>query len=502
MKATLCQVIVLPLLLGVGGCFLVGPNYERSTVDLPQDWIGAEWPKNVPASQRSAATQTAAGVAEWWKTLDDPVLESLIERAMKSNLDLRRAAARIRQARAARGVAQSSLFPTVNTGVRASRSGSGAGDQSTGDTIITLPDGSVTRAGSNAQSTEHDLFRAGLDAIWELDVFGGIRRDIEAADAQTQFAVEDYRDVLVTLVSEVALNYTDLRQFQRQTDIAVQNLEAQENSADVTRRRAMGGFESKLDLANANALVASTRSQLPSLETLERQAIYNLSVLLGSEPGALVEELSHGGPLPVVPTDVPVGLPSDLLLRRPDIRRAEAAAHAATARIGVATADLFPRFTLTGSLGLQGDQVGSLGDSRNYFWSWGPSISWPLFDAGRIRSNIHVQEAAQEEALLAYRQTILTALQEVENALIAFKNEQQRRQSIIQAVEESRKSVELSLNLYKFGQIEYINVLTAQRTLFNAEDSLAQSDRTIVTNLIAIYKALGGGWDTPAPPTP
>jgi NodT family efflux transporter outer membrane factor (OMF) lipoprotein len=390
----------------------------------------------------------------------------------------------------------------VNTGARFSRSGTGAGDQNNSDTIITLPDGSVTRVGSGAQSTERDLFRAGLDAVWELDVFGGIRRDVEAADAETQFAIEDYRNVLVTLFAEVALNYTDLRQYQRQIDIAVQNLEAQESSADVTRRRAIGGFVSKLDLANANALVASTRSQIPTLETLERQAIYNLSVLLGDPPGTLVEELSHGGPLPVVPSDVPVGLPSDLLQRRPDIRRAEAAAHAATARIGVATADLFPRFNLTGSLGLQGEQAGSLGDSRNYFWSFGPSISWPLFDAGRIRSNIRVQEASQEEALLAYRQAILTALQEVENALIAFKNEQERRQSVIQAVDESRRAVDLSLDLYKIGQIEYLNVLTAQRALLNAEDALAQSDRTIVTNLIAIYKALGGGWESPNPPMP
>jgi NodT family efflux transporter outer membrane factor (OMF) lipoprotein len=365
---------------------------------------------------------------------------------------------------------------------------------------VTLPDGTVvTRpSGAGAQSRRRDNLRAGLDAAWELDVFGGIRRDVEAADAQVQFAVEDWRNVLVTLVSEVALNYVDLRQFQRQMDIADRNLQAQLRTTDVVRRNAAVGRVSRLDLAQAEAQVASTRSVIPSLRTAERQALYNLGTLLGREPGALVEELSHGAPLPVVPAEVPVGLPSDLLLRRPDIRRAEAAAHAATARIGVATADLFPRFTLTAGLGLQGDRFSAMGDRRNYFWSYGPSVSWPLFDANRIRSNIRVQEASQEEALLAYRGTILLALQEVENALVAFDNEQDRRQFLERAVEENRRAVELSTELYQRGQVEFLDLLNAQRSLLASEDALVQSDSTVVTNLIALYKALGGGWETPA----
>jgi NodT family efflux transporter outer membrane factor (OMF) lipoprotein len=193
-------------------------------------------------------------------------------------------------------------------------------------------------------------------------------------------------------------------------------------------------------------------------------------------------------------------MPSDLLRRRPDIRRAEAAAQAATARIGVATSDLFPRFTLTAGLGLQGDRFNALGDRRNYFWSYGPSVSWPLFDAGRIRSNIRVTEASQEEALLAYRSTILFALQEVESALVAYANEQERRQHVIRAVEETRKAVSISTQLYAQGNVEFLDVLSAQRALLNSEDALAQSDRTVVTNLIAIYKALGGGWESPAIP--
>ena len=497
------------------GC-TVGPDYERPRIELPDDWITAAdptraattGPSTATATRPSEAVRAAADVAQWWMKLDDPVLDTLVERAIESNLDLRQAAARIRQARGSRDVAMAGLLPTADTAARYSRSGTGAGDEDDGGGdnggTITLPDGTVvTRPGAGggeARSQQRNNFRLGLDAGWELDIFGGIRRDVEAADAQLRFAVEDWRDVLVTLVSEVALNYVDLRRFQRQIEIAEKNLQAQIRSTEVTRDRAAGGFISGLDVANAEAQVASTRSGIPSLRTAERQAIYNLSVLLGLEPGALLEEMSHGAPLPPVPAEVPVGLPSDLLRRRPDIRRAEAAAHAATAQIGVATADLFPRFTLTAGLGLQGDRFNALGDRRNYFWSYGPSMSWPLFDAGRIRANIGVQEASQEEALLAYRSTILLALQEVESSLIAYSNEQERRQHLIRAVEENRRAVALSSELYTRGEVEFLDLLNAQRSLLGSEDALVQSDGTVVTNLIAIYKALGGGWESPATP--
>jgi NodT family efflux transporter outer membrane factor (OMF) lipoprotein len=491
--ATLSISVVLTL----SSC-TVGPNFRRPKVKLPGEWAGGT--STAPSTtQASQARQAAADVAQWWMTFDDPVLEDLIQRATKSNFDVRRAEARIRQARGQRGIAQSGLFPNLDLSGRYSRSGSGPGDNNGSDFVVTLPDGTPVTRSSGGGSTTRDLFRAGLDAAWELDIFGGLRRDVEAANAEIQFAIEDRRDVLVTLVSEVALNYVDLRQFQRQIDIADKNLRAQEHTAEVVREKQAGGFVSRLDVANAEAQVATTRSQIPSLQTSQRQAIFNLSVLLGEEPGALVETLSQPAPMPPVPSDVPVGLPSDLLRRRPDIRRAEAAAHAATARVGVATADLFPRFTLTGSLGLQGQRAKSLTNASNYFWSFGPGVTWPLFDAGRIRSNINVQDAAQEEALLTYRQTILTALQDVNNALVAFANEQVRRESLVRAVDRNREAVDLSLRLYREGNIEFLDVLSAQRSLLASEDALVQSDRTVVTNLIAIYKALGGGWESPAP---
>jgi multidrug efflux system outer membrane protein len=453
------------------GC-TVGPDYHPPRVDMPPAWVGtATAPTTAPATQPlSVATTRPVEVIAWWSTFQDPVLESLVERAIDSNLDLRIAGLRVRQARAARRIASAGLWPTVDV------------------------NGSYRRAKSGGDDARN-LFQAGLDATWEIDIFGGVRRDVEAARADIRAAVEDRRDVFVTLASEVALNYIDLRGFQRELDIARENLVAQRRSADVTRRRFEQGFEAPLDLANAQAQVASTESQIPLLEASARQVIYALSVLLGSEPGGLLEELTNPAPIPATPPEVPLGLPSELLRRRPDIRRAEADLHAATARVGVATADLYPRFALNGSLGLSADRLSNLTDTASRSWSIGPSARWPLFDAGQIRANIEVRSAIQEEALLAYRGTILVALQDVETALVAYTAEQQRRTSLLTAVAANRRAVELSTLLYTAGEIEFINVLAAQQSLLSSQTALTQSDRNMAANVVAIYKALGGGWE-------
>jgi len=335
----------------------------------------------------------------------------------------------------------------------------------------------------------------GLDASWELDLFGGVRRNIEASEADIKAAVEDRRDVLVSLAGEVGANYANLRGFQQQIEIARRNLEAQKHTAEITRKRHEAGFVGGLDVANARAQVASTQSQIPVIESSAKAAIYSLSVLLGQQPTVLDRELALDKPIPTTPPEVPIGLPSDLIRRRPDIRRSEAQLHAATARIGVATADLFPRFSLTGSFGLQGKEVSALGSLSNRFWSVGPAASWPIFDAGRIRWNIEVQNALQEQALLTYEQTILTALKDVETALVAYAKEQEHRQYLTEEVKENRKAVDLSMKLYVSGRTDFLNVLTAQRSLYVAEDALVQSTRNLATNLIALYKALGGGWE-------
>jgi outer membrane protein, multidrug efflux system len=457
-------------LLLVAGC-VVGPDYREPTTATPAGWDGLS---AVNTGQAGITTAREAELVEWWKAFNDPLLTSLTERAIQSNLDLRQAESRIRQARAQRGVTASGLWPEVDAGAGYSNIRSG---------------------GPSSGGGSQDFFKAGLDSIWELDIFGGVRRNIEASQADFQAALEDRRDVLVSIVAEVGIDYLSLRQFQQQLLVARQNLDAQKHTAEITRKRYEAGFVSALDVANANAQVATTESVIPLLESAARLEVYNLAVLLGREPAALAEELSSEKSLPVIPPEVPIGLPSDLVRRRPDIRRAEAQLHAATARIGVATADLFPKFSLTGSFGFSSNNISSLGDWSNRFWSYGPNMSWPIFTAGRIRWNIEVQNAVQEQVLAFYEKTVLTALKEVETALVAYAKEQEHRDFLAEAVKNNRRAVDLSMKLYVNGKIDFLNVLNAQRSLFLSEDALIQSTANVTTDLIALYKALGGGWE-------
>jgi len=464
----------LAAVLTVAGC-AVGPNYQRPEPGVPAAWTGAS---ALPGATTNASapssrpTPSPASVERWWTAFKDSTLDSLVSRAVATNLDLKMAESRVRQARAQWGVQFAGFWPSADAFGQYSRN-------------------------SAAQSPPAvNLYKAGLDASWELDVFGGTRRAVEAADADLAASAEDRRDVLVTLLSEVALDYINLRGLQRQLVIAKENLTAQEHSTDLARRLFAGGFNSKLDVANAEAQVATTRSQIPSLESAIRQTIYSLSVLLAREPSALLEELSPEAPIPVTPPEVPVGLPSDLLRRRPDIRRAEAQLHGATARIGVAAADWFPKFSLTGTLGTSGDKSASLVKWDNRFYSVGPSVTWSIFDAGRIRSNIQAQNALEEQALLAYQKTVLTALNDVESALVAYVKEQQRRLALAEAVAANQQAVTLATQLYTQGQTDYLNVLSSQRALYATQDSMAQSERAVATDLVAVYKALGGGWES------
>jgi NodT family efflux transporter outer membrane factor (OMF) lipoprotein len=424
-------------------------------------------------------------VVRWWDSFEDQVLTSLVERAAASNLDLRQAEARIREARAVRGAGAASFWPSVESFAAYTRSGTGGSSGGTAN----------DRAGGGSVSRDTDLFRGGLDAIWELDVFGGTRRSVEALDADLQAAIEDLRDVTVVLTAEVAINYLTLRGLQQQIAIARENLEAQVKTVEITRQRFEAGFVSGLDVANARAQSAATSSQIPVLESQARDAIHTLSVLLASEPNALLGELEIERAIAPLPPQVPVGMPSDLLRRRPDIRRSEARIHAATARIGIATADLFPRFTLTGSLSFSGDSLSSMADWGSRVWSVGPGMQWLIFDAGRIRWNIEARRAVEEQALLAHQQTVLTALREVESALVAYAKEQEHRQLLEEAVAQNRKAVGLARELYSAGQTDFLNVLSAQGSLFLSEEALVRSTVTLSLNLVALYKALGGGWE-------
>jgi outer membrane protein, multidrug efflux system len=466
-----------------------GPDFKKPEMKVPAAWDGLN--AFAPAG-KTIITPQPVELVEWWKSFDDPMLTSLIERAIQSNLDLRQAEARIRQARAAAGVAAAGIWPEVDVNASYLRSGNGGGS-STGTSIGTGTTGGQTVAGFGG--SVRNLFRAGLDASWELDFFGGTRRNIEATKADFQAALEDRRNVFITLVSDVGNTYSNLRQFQKQIQIARNNLKAQLHTVEITRKRHDAGFVGGLDVANAQAQAATTESQIPVLETSARGAIYNLGILLGLEPAALEQELTAEKPTPPTPPEVPVGLPSDLLRRRPDIRKAEAQLHAATARIGVATADLFPKFSLTGSFGFSNSDVTSLGNWSNRVWSWGPSVTWPVFDAGRIRWNIEIQNALQEQALLTYEQAILASLKDVDMALVSYAKELQHNKLLSTAVENNRTAVDLSMKLYVEGKSDFLNVLNAQRSLFLSEDALAQSTNNLTTDLIALYKALGGGWE-------
>jgi outer membrane protein, multidrug efflux system len=468
--SVLVMVVGLAMLV-VSGC-MVGPNYHPPQTTVPTDWVGVAKPLT---GQLSVATEQPAELTQWWRQFNDPTLTALVEEAVKANFDLQLAEARLRQARATRGVALGGLWPAVTA------SGSYQREHTAG----------VTPA-NEAQN----LFQAGFDAVWELDVFGGLRRNVESAGANVQAAIEGIRDAQVSLVAEVALNYIQLRGFQQEIVIAQKNLKAQQHNAEITHKRLNVGFASALDVANADASVATTESQIPVFETSAQQSIYALSVLLARPPADLLERLSPTANLPRVPAEVPVGLPSDLLRRRPDIHQAEAQLHAATAQIGFAVAELFPQFSLTGSVNWQSNLLRTWWTEASRSFGFGPSVSWQIFQGGAIVSNIRVQKALRDQAFITYQKTVLAAFQDVENALIAFAKEQQHRQALHDAVVANRKAVDLSLQLYTEGQIDFLNVLIAQESLYASENALVQSETSIVTDLIALYKALGGGWES------
>ncbi|HZZ41494.1 MAG TPA: efflux transporter outer membrane subunit [Tepidisphaeraceae bacterium] len=503
---------ILSILIGVGmvagGCE-VGPNYTPPKVTVLRDWgeRGMEPTTKPSATTQTSRTTSSMPIVDWWKTFHDPLLNDLVKRAVAENLDLKRATSRLREARAERGVVQADLYPEVDAsgsyqharvsknGVASAFGGGGSGAVNAGGGGQSPPGANGSPAIPGSELSEFNLYQAGFDASWEIDVFGGKRRAVEAASAEIQAAVEDQRDVLTTLLAEVARNYLELREGQHRVAIAQKNLEAQQKTVELTRELARQGLTNELDLSRAQAQVATTASQVPGLETDVSQAIHRLSVLLGERPTALAEELTKEGDLPGVPDEVPVGLPSELLRRRLDVRRAERMIAVATARVGMATADLFPKFTLNGSVGLQSLQPGDLASWDSRFYSIGPGISWPIFDAGKIHNQIHVQEAREDQAILAYRQVVLTALKEVEDALVAYDKTQQRVAALRDAVEAERKAVRISNDLYKQGLTDFLSVLDAERTLYASEDGLAAGEGEIATSLVALYKALGGGWE-------
>jgi NodT family efflux transporter outer membrane factor (OMF) lipoprotein len=457
------------LLLLLAGCTTVGPDYVPPEMSAPPQWT-AEMGGGLMAEHTDLQA-----LASWWSTLNDPILTSLLERAIEGNLDLRQARARVLEARARRGVSEAGRFPNVDA------SGSARlirGSEETGS------------------GEERELYAAGFDAAWELDLFGGKRRAVEAAEAGLQASEEDLRDVLVSLTAEVALNYVEVRSFQTRLSVAKANLDAQTETYDITKWRFQAGLATQLDVEQAKYGLEQTRANIPGLQIGLEQAKNRLSVLLGQPPGSLDDALAEHKPIPVAALEVAVGVPADALRRRPDVRRAERQLAARTAQVGVATADLYPKFSLLGSIGLEALSLGNLfsADSRTH--SGGAVFSWPVFDAGAIRSNIEVQSALQEQALFQYEAAVLTALEEVENALVAYAKEQHRRASLTEGTQAAQNAVDLAQSQYSSGLIDFNNVLIAQRSLLSFQDQLAMSDGEVTSNLITLYKALGGGWSS------
>lgn len=494
------------------GC-TVGPDYRPPEMQLPAQYRSVRGPAGsglspmeaapaAPAATREAGTSTeiagpsgatpatTADLATWWRGFGDDALNRLVDRAMAGNLDLRRAEARLREARALLAAERSGFFPQLDARGSVARSRQ-----------------SQSRDPLPGQSSESTLWRAGFDAGWEIDVFGGTRRAVEAARAELSAAEEDRNAVLTSLLAEVATNYITLRGVQQQLRIAFDNIQSQRQTRDFNRARFEAGLVSELDVTRSEAQLASFEATVPALRVAEVNAIHRLAVLLGVAPGVLRDELGEvpdgearqPGAIPMALPEVPVGLPSDLLRRRPDIRRAERRLAAATARIGIATADFFPRFSLTGSLGTQGSEVPRLVESRSIFWSVGPSVSWNVFDAGRVRANIAAQSARQEQALTDYQRVVLQSLEEVENAVTSYTRNVERRAALVRAVEASRRSVELAAGRFAGGEGlgDLLDVLLAQRDLFQAEDALVRIETQLSADLVALYKALGGGWAAP-----
>jgi NodT family efflux transporter outer membrane factor (OMF) lipoprotein len=462
--------LVLSIILILSGCAAVGPDYIRPDFSAPAVW-------HTPLQGGLIAEEKdPEDLVVWWRTFNDPLLSRLIERAVAGNLDLKKARSRVREARARRGLAKSDLFPKLDG------SGSTTWSRFSEDT------------GSGKTG---DLYAAGFDAGWELDIFGGLRRSLEAAESDLQATQEDWRNVLVSLLAEVALNYIDLRTSQVQIAVAEENLEAQSETYQLTQWRYEAGLSDELAVQQARYSLENTRSLIPALRTRLEETMNRIAVLLGEQPGKVHQELEKREPIPVTPLNVAVGVPADLLRRRPDVRQAERQLAAQTARIGVATAELYPKFTLSGSIGLEALSLGTL-SSGIWTLAGGPKITWAIFKAGAIRQNIEVQSALQEQYLMAYEAAVLTALEEVENALVAYAEVQQRRQSLSEATQAARKAVELAQHKYRAGLTDFNNVLDAQRSLLSFQEQLAQNEGNVTSNLVRLYKTLGGGWTSMA----
>lgn len=462
----------------VGGCAPVGPDYKKTEPAVPSAYHSVE--TGISTCDQPGPCFSSS----WWEVLQDPVLDDLMTQAEEKNLDIRMARARVQQSRALAGASAARLFPE-------------GGAQGSVDVYRRSDAMAPSQGGGTDTRTSQrrgELYEVRFDASWEMDIFGGVRREIEAASADLAAVGEALRDTLVTLQGEVARNYMELRGQQLRLEIAQQELASRRTNASITESRFNAGLVSHLELARSQGEVAVAESRIPSIENAILAAVHRLGVLLGLEPAGLMSSLLRPEVFPEIPLDLPAGLPSELLRQRPDIRRAEREVAAATARIGVSTADLFPRFSLTGSFGYLDDDLGSLSWRSGRFFGIGPSVRWPILNFKRILSNIAGREAVRDEALARYEKVVLLALEEVENALVVLSREKRRAASLALAVTANDEALKLARELYTAGAESYLAILDAESALFNAQDELVQSRLNRAIGFVSLYKALGGGW--------
>jgi NodT family efflux transporter outer membrane factor (OMF) lipoprotein len=491
---------ILPVLLFLGGCTTLGPDFSAPGWTGPGTWF----------SRGKAPAPVSVTVEEpidpnWWTLFNDSTLTALEKRVASENLDVAIAALRIEQSRAQYDIALAAGVPNINANTSYTRqkaSNVGAFANAPNPLGASGISGSTAGGLGSRKLNAFDVFQVGFDASWELDLWGKIRRSVESAGATTEASEETRRDVLLTNLAEVARDYITLRGIQTQLRIARENVGFAQDSLKLTQQRALGGVTTTLDVANASAQLSTTLAQIPALEQQETQLINALSLLLGLPPNGLRAELQAPRAVPPVPPRVPVGLPSELARRRPDIREAEAKLHAATANIGVAKAAFYPSLRLSGSTGLQAIQFGALFGFNARQFALGPTLSVPIFEGGQLKARLNLTDAQQKEAALSYQQTVLRALHEVDNALTAYRSEQTRRQQLSNAVSENLRALALARARYAQGVADFLTVLDAQRTLLSNELLLAESTTAVSGNLVVLYKALGGGWESDMPEEP
>jgi NodT family efflux transporter outer membrane factor (OMF) lipoprotein len=493
------KTISLLLLLTLSACS-VGPDWLAPVADyVPSSWVGAPAPAPDTSSPNGEPVLDPASDPrpDWWKSFNDPQLDSLMERAYRGNLDLQQAMLRIQEARdteitaAAAGLPQLSAggsYTRYQLGLKGAVKGfGGASGSSSGGGFNT---GSIL----NLLESPFDLYQLSLNASWEIDLFGRVRRAVEAAEADTEATREMRNDLLVSLQAQVGEEYAQLRSAQAQNAILTDNVKIEKDILDLTKNQYQRGLTSALDVDQAATQLNNTEAQQTQYTQAEQTSINELNLLLGVAPGTLDQELTPVKPVLLLPPDVPLGLPATLARRRPDIRMAEAQLHEATAELGVAVADLYPNLTLSGETGLRSTDFNKLFNWDNNFYQIGPSLSVPIFSGGRLSATVDLDDAKAQEAALTYKKTVLGALTEVENALVAYRNDRARQLSLFAAVESAADGLKLSRERYTHGLSSFIDVLTTEASLVQAQTQAADATLKVTVDLVTLYRALGGGW--------